>query len=198
MPRLAGPDRRRAHPARIQHHPRSFAEIEAIDWPGPFRHDRHVRTVHRSLHRRLADRQLRLAMDFLHQHSSRHRAHRHRLEQPPAGKGAPRVAARLGLLRDRHHGDRPGLARICFGRRREKGLVRQRPDLSILLDRRNLHHAFLYPRVDRQKALLKPGPLSLQKLHPFLRHPDGAGARTLRHRFRRTGVSVQRAGLQRE
>ncbi len=43
------------------------ASIQTADWYGALRDDRHLRSFHRTDDWRLADRQLRLAVDFLHQ-----------------------------------------------------------------------------------------------------------------------------------
>ena len=84
--RLAGLFRRRADPARLHHHRVHAAAVEAAVGLRRLRHHRHVRAGDRPDDRRLADRQLRLADDLLH--------------EPGAGRGDA-VGADLRACRDR-------------------------------------------------------------------------------------------------
>ena len=63
---LPGHHRRRADSAGVQCHPDAPASFQTTHWHGDLRPDRDVRPFHRPDDWRLADRQLRLAVDLLH------------------------------------------------------------------------------------------------------------------------------------
>src|SRR5689334_17835223 len=71
VPSLAGIHRRCTDPDGVLHHPEPSPESQAARRTGAVRIDGNLRAIGRSVDRRLADRQLWLAVYLLHQYHSR-------------------------------------------------------------------------------------------------------------------------------
>ena len=104
--RPAGLRRRRAHPDGLHHGADQTAQGAAAARAGAVRALRHLRAGDRPDHRRLSDRELRLAVHLLRQHAAQH--HHDRCPVLHAGEEADAAVAAQGgrLGRHRHHGDR--------------------------------------------------------------------------------------------
>ncbi len=159
---------------------------------------RHRRARHRSRARRLSDRQLRLALDFLHQHSARHHGRVHGQHLSSAGrsaraqKGHGRLAGHpLPRARARRVPDRAGAGpagRLVFLRLHPAhgAPERRRP--------RAVHLAGIAHRASRGR----PARPALPRARRGQRHFAGGRHGPLRDRLRRAGLRADRAAIHRD
>ena len=150
--------------------------VEAAGRPGHLRHDGDLRPVDRAVHRRLADRQLGLAVDFLHQPAARPRADRHHLACSSTRTRCISTGSRTWIISASSPWPSASARSNTCWRRATQGLVRERHHLSLRLDRRDFHHAFSHSRTHREEAVPEPETLQVPNVRALLHHPDGAWA----------------------